>query len=686
MNFKPSPILLWLALNFIGLLLLKPIVQAIAPTLTRVGLVVGVVFIIALVPGLLEARRWRMRNLALLASIISLLIYSLTDFGNSENPVFNAALITSILAIGALLLRVLAQGMQDKASNPHISLIRRVLQMAAFIVMILIMNILMLVYFNPLQWPFMWPDPLLYVIIALVAAYVLFPSMTSGAWLHRIIGAAMLFVGQALLLHTIFVLIAQPSPLGIVYFIGFAGLVCVTSLNFINQLTPKAHRQTPTITEHLPVAVIIPTYGEPIEVLEQTVASILRLEYPPDRLFVVVSDDGHREEVRSLAARYGVRYNPGPRRDAKAGNLNDALAYIGIHAPATQLILTQDADEVIHPHFLRKMVGFFNADPRMAFVQGGKEAFATPNDLFGTRDRIFYDVMQVGRNGTNAAFACGSAVLWRLEPLEQIGGFSTWNVVEDLTTSYHLHAAGYRSEYVSEIFSIGLAPEDIPGLIKQRGTWAVDNWRLFLFDNPLWRKGLTLAQRLQYLELGMFYACTAFFTPIIMIVPVWTLLTGDYIPLQGAAVFPWIVTTALYYIAISHGRVAHVIRMWQYWICMGPTYLYAFFIALRSRTKKPSYKVTRKTRLNGFYGHLVLPQLLYLVLGTISLLGLVLSPRNIPFDMLLINAFIVIFFAMMYFAIIRAAFYKVTWTRAAPVQESPAQPLNVAVGSQASGD
>jgi cellulose synthase (UDP-forming) len=655
-------IVVWTLLTFIGLLVVGTAIRASASTLMVTVPVILAVLIVGLIPGLLGASRWRYINLGLIASIVALVLFAFTDLGFPDSPPRNAAFITAFVGITGFAAWALDRFLRrDSGKKSWTSRLWSAVKIAVVIWIAMTINMLLLVFFNPLQWPFLWPQPLLYILLAVICAYLLFPSMTNGAWLHRVIGALMLFAGQALLLHTLMVVIDEPSVLGMVYLIGFAGVLTVTTLNYINQLTPKAHKESPAITTYESVAVIVPTYGEPLDVLENTIAAILRLDYPQDKLFIVISDDAHNPAVRELTRYFGVHYNPGAKKDAKAGNLNSALAYIKRHAPQTTLVLTQDADEVIHPYFLVKTVGFFNLDPKMAFVQGGKEAFAPPNDLFGTRDRIFYDVMQVGRNGFNSAFSCGSAVLWRMEALESIGGFVTWNVVEDMTTSYYLHAAGYRSEYVSDLLSIGLSPEDIPGLLKQRGTWAVDNWRLFLFDNPLFRKGLSLPQRLQYLELGLFYACTAFFTPLIMLVPVWTLNTGQIVPIQGAALFPWMMMTAMYYIAISHGNIIHVIRMWQYWVGLGPTYFLAFLVAIRSRNKKPTYKVTRKTRINGFYGHLIMPQIIYVGGGVITLIRAFVSPPEMARDTLIVNVLILLFFMVMFQAIIRAAFYKVSW-------------------------
>lgn len=74
----------------------------------------------------------------------------------------------------------------------------------------------------------------------------------------------------------------------------------------------------------LRVAVLIPTYDEPAEVIAPTIAAARALE-PAHETWVL--DDGDRAWVEDLCREYGVRY---VRRDvhehAKAGNLNHALA------------------------------------------------------------------------------------------------------------------------------------------------------------------------------------------------------------------------------------------------------------------------------------------------------------------------------------------------------------------------
>lgn len=515
--------------------------------------------------------------------------------------------------------------------------------------------------FNTLRWPYLWPKPGIFILTVLIIAVVWFYEEMQQVWMFRLVGIFLLIIGQSYLLHSIEATIASFHFVSVLHLFGVAGIVGVMFLNFLNQFTPQNQRQQPRLPEQLPViAAVIPTYNEPISILEQTVKSLKALDYPQELLHIIISDDGLSQQVRDLADFHGVHYNSGARRDAKAGNLNSALKYIKDNLPKTEFILTQDADELVGSSFLLKTIGYFG-DPMVAFVQTPKEAIAPKGDPFGVRDRIFYDSLQPGRAGSGASFSCGSGVIWRISALESIGGFVIWNLVEDLTTSYHLHIAGYRSEYHNEILTIGLSPDDIPNLLKQRGTWAADTIRIFLFKNPLTQYGLTLRQRLQYLELGLFYITSILFVPSLMLVPLISLATGTYPIIEGSALFPWMIIGGLYYATLSRGRLIDLVRMFQFWIGHWPTYTKAFVIALLSRKRKPSYKVTRKTHQSGFYAQLLWPQFLYILAGiVISIRALILSDGS-DLTTIWTNIGVFGFFAIMLSGICLASFHGIKW-------------------------
>ncbi len=593
-------------------------------------------------------------------------LYALTALSSMLGSLSTLAVVILTVVLSVPLYFIAFAFVSLNVGRAAVTRVHRFLRFPLLIISVLLADYIILRYFNDLVWPNFWPYPALFVLAVGFAISIWLPEIAHSIWMLRIVGLLLILVGQSYLIHSLQIVLDEGSLLAIAHSLGFLGTFSVMMINYVNQIKPQNHTEAPPLPPVLPpVAVVIPTYGEPYDILEKTVLSIKKLDYPRELLCIVISDDGHRPEVRSMAEVHGVQYNPGARKDAKAGNLNSALEYLESVFPQAELILTQDADEVARTSFLQKTVGYFT-DSSIAFVQTPKEAFAPKGDPFGTRDRMFYDVFEVGRNGYNAAFACGSGVLWRIEAIKAIGGFATWNVVEDLTTSYFLHSAGYRSEYHNEILSIGLAPDDIPGLLKQRGTWSVDTWRLFLFDNPLFKKGLSFWQRLQYLELGLFYMTSSLFLPLLMFTPLVSAMTGEFIPIKLTALLPWVTISLLYYVILSHGRGTFMLRMWQYWVGHWPTYTKAFWIAVRSRHKKPKYIVTRKTRDSGFYAHLLWAQFLYLFAGIVFGLRTLFWLPDIDLSMRVANLGILLFFMYMMSCICRAAFYGMSLSQLLP--------------------
>jgi len=248
------------------------------------------------------------------------------------------------------------------------------------------------------------------------------------------------------------------------------------------------------------VAVLIPTYNEPPDVLRATVLGALGVRHPraPE---VWVLDDGARAWVARMCRELGARYlvRPRPRAHAKAGNLNHALAVV-----RADLLLVLDADHVPMPGILERTVPYF-ADSRVAFVQGPQaffnRSFQHPRrseDPLHNEQSLFYDVICRGKDRHNAAFWCGSSAVVRREALLDVGGVATETVVEDTHTAMRLHASGWRSVYHDEVLALGLAPEEVRAFLTQRGRWARGCFQLLRCDNPLRARGLSWRQRLHY--------------------------------------------------------------------------------------------------------------------------------------------------------------------------------------------
>jgi cellulose synthase (UDP-forming) len=247
------------------------------------------------------------------------------------------------------------------------------------------------------------------------------------------------------------------------------------------------------------VDVLIPTYNEPLPIVRRTVIGALAMTYGRKRVFVL--DDGRRPEIEAMAASLGCGYITRPdNRHAKAGNLNHALGVT--HG---ELIAIFDADHVPVRTFLTETAGFFE-DPRVALVQTAQHFF-NPDPFernLGLTERIppeqtfFYHVVQPGNDFWNSAFFCGSCAVLRRSALVAIGGFRTRTVTEDAHTSLALHARGFRSVYLRRPLAAGLATETLAAHVRQRVRWARGMAQVLRVDCPLFKRGLSVAQRLNY--------------------------------------------------------------------------------------------------------------------------------------------------------------------------------------------
>ena len=119
---------------------------------------------------------------------------------------------------------------------------------------------------------------------------------------------------------TIFVLLLLAAE-----FFAFSTLI----LGYFQTLRPLKRLPLPLAANPIDwptVDVLVPTYNEPLHVVQATVIAAKAIDYPAEKMRVLLLDDGRRAEFHDFAAQVGVEYIA--RNDnvhAKAGNINHAL-------------------------------------------------------------------------------------------------------------------------------------------------------------------------------------------------------------------------------------------------------------------------------------------------------------------------------------------------------------------------
>jgi cellulose synthase (UDP-forming) len=360
------------------------------------------------------------------------------------------------------------------------------------------------------------------------------------------------------------------------------------------------------------VDVFVPTKNEPPEVLRTTLLACNDLHYPHR---TVVLDDGARPEVQALCEELGCVYLARRSSEgAKAGNLNFGLA----HSTA-EFVALFDADHVPVPRFLDRLLGYF-ADEKVAFVQVPQE-FYNVDSVQHRWDRrkkriwaeqyLFFSVIQPGKDAWNAAFFVGSCAILRRKALDDIGGFPTGSITEDMLTSIRLHARGWSSVYHREFLAFGIAAQTLAPFAIQRQRWGVGNWQVFARANPIFLKGLTLPQRLCYLA-SMIYPLEGLQKIIFYATPPVALVTG-VLPMRALdAVYllhfvPYFLLSTWAFDEMARG-VGGQVLLEQYSMAKYFTYLETLVIPLIPGRGK-IFKVTPKARGPAGSKALLAPQL-----------------------------------------------------------------------------
>ena len=264
----------------------------------------------------------------------------------------------------------------------------------------------------------------------------------------------------------------------------------------------KRHQDWQTSDWRPHVDILVPTYGEPLVVLQRSLLGCTQQSYPHTSVWLL--DDAGREEVKQLADRLGCHYLHRPERlHAKAGNLN-----AGLSRCRGELVAVFDADFIPQHRFLERSIGFL-LDPDVALLQTPQSFINADPVMRNLRmeswllpdEESFYRWIEPVRDGWGAVVCAGTAFVVRRRALDGIGGFVECALSEDYVTGIALRAQGWKLLYLQQKLSAGLAAESMEDFVQQRQRWANGTLQsLALPQGPLRAPGLSPSQRLAYLE------------------------------------------------------------------------------------------------------------------------------------------------------------------------------------------
>ena len=235
------------------------------------------------------------------------------------------------------------------------------------------------------------------------------------------------------------------------------------------------------------VAALVPTCNENPEILERSIRSLSRLDYPRLKTLVIENsrDPAAKEAAHQLAKRFCVEIVDVENRGTKAGALNAAEAFL---EDDIEYLAIFDADQRVEDCMISDLIPLFDEEPNLGWVQTAQLYDADTsllNCAISQTAMQSYDNLMEGFSVLGCAFCYGTNFIIRRSALKGVGG---WDVdpgtalTEDISTSFLLHRSGWRSLYVRRAYAQGVAPPTLEAFWRQQRRWATGTtYLLFKF-------------------------------------------------------------------------------------------------------------------------------------------------------------------------------------------------------------
>ncbi len=279
-----------------------------------------------------------------------------------------------------------------------------------------------------------------------------------------------------------------------IWFLAFSGL----RLAGVLMPAPHVPPGPPPADDELPVYTVMAALYREAASVTQLLQAIAALNYPKEKLDVILVLEPDDQETRDAIAQWGpgppveVLTAPATQPRTKPKALNWALPFA-----RGSFVTIFDAEDLPEPNQLRAALDAFRAHgPRTACVQASlcinNQADSWLSCTFAAEYAGQFDVFLPGLSVLGLPLPLGgSSNHFRTAALREVGGWDAYNVTEDADLGFRLARFGYRAmPFASTTFEE--APARFGGWLRQRTRWMkgwMQTWGVHMRSpRRLWRE------------------------------------------------------------------------------------------------------------------------------------------------------------------------------------------------------
>ncbi|MEI8129910.1 MAG: glycosyltransferase family 2 protein [bacterium] len=234
--------------------------------------------------------------------------------------------------------------------------------------------------------------------------------------------------------------------------------------DIVIRLDDKPHRVYPSVT------VIVPCWNEQTTV-QGTVESLLALDYPKDKIKIMLIDDGSTDNTWNVLQQFA--HTPNIEVIHKENGGKHTAMNLGIEKATTEMIGCLDADSYVTPSALKRMIPYFDEPTVMAvspsiIVKDPKRPIEWAQKI-EYQLSVYIKKMLGLMNGIHVT--PGPFSIYRIEVFQKLGPYREAHKTEDMEIAYRMHEAGMRIEQCHDAQVFTKTPPTAVALYKQRKRW-----------------------------------------------------------------------------------------------------------------------------------------------------------------------------------------------------------------------
>lgn len=241
-------------------------------------------------------------------------------------------------------------------------------------------------------------------------------------------------------------------------------------LTFLENKGMMKKRENTKQTYFPTATIVVPCFNEE-ESIFGTVDSLLALDYPKDKLKIMIIDDGSTDNSWNLIQKY--KNNPLIELYTKENGGKHTALNFAISKSNSDIIGCLDADSFVHRDALKDIVSYFTTKEIMAVIPSIK--IHKPDNILRKIQKVEYDwgiFLKKILSFIDANYVVpGPFSFFRMEVFKNLGPYKKAHNTEDMEIAMRMQKNGYkiRNCHTASVYTI--APHKFSKLFTQRLRW-----------------------------------------------------------------------------------------------------------------------------------------------------------------------------------------------------------------------